>query len=130
MVDCAKVVSEVIIKEMQAEAFPEVLEYLKTKGHRKRDLPGILTRMNLYIDKRGILRVGSKMLRFQERKEYVPILLPQDHHVTKLIVWKAHRVRCHNGVRAVLSELQPQFWIIKGKATVKKILRQCVHCRM
>ena len=127
--DYSEATTALIIKEAQAETFPEALYYLKAEQDRKGKIPGIVARMNLYLDDKGMLRVGSKMMRFKEVREYFPILLPKDHHITKLIVWRAHLMRCHSGLWAVLADLKPLFWVIRARATVTKILKQCIHCR-
>ncbi len=58
-----------------------------------------------------------------------PILLPRNHHFTKLIVENVHRRVGHNGVRSTLTELRTRFWIIKGRQYVKKIIRKCFICK-
>ena len=35
----------------------------------------------------------------------------------------------HSGVKAILTELRSQFWILKGRNVVKTILRRCTVCR-
>ena len=58
-----------------------------------------------------------------------PILLPSDHHLTKLYVLNAHVRVLHDGVKATLTELRSRIWLVKGRSTVKKILRECVVCK-
>ena len=58
-----------------------------------------------------------------------PILLPRNHHFTKLIVENVHRRVGHNGVRSTLTELRTRFWIIKGRQYVKKVIGKCVVCK-
>ncbi|GBO42257.1 hypothetical protein AVEN_74606-1 [Araneus ventricosus] len=36
----------------------------------------------------------------------------------------------HLGVRITLSELQSEFWIIRGRQEFKKILRECLPCKV
>ena len=121
--------AEIIIKATQAEEFAEVMDYMHKKPSSLRKIPGLISRMNLFMDQQGIIRVGSKMLRFKKNAEYLPILLPAKHAVTKLIIEKAHKSRCHAGVYAVLAELRKQFYVPKPYATVKRVLNECVHCR-
>ena len=58
-----------------------------------------------------------------------PILLPSDHHLTKLYVLHAHAQVLHDGVKSTITELRSRFWLVKGRSTVKKILRECVLCK-
>ena len=50
-----------------------------------------------------------------------PVLLPRDHHLTTLIVEKAHQIILHNGVNTSLIK------ILKLKR--KMIIHKCTICR-
>ena len=58
-----------------------------------------------------------------------PIIIPRNHHLAKLIVRRAHERILHNGVRDTLTEVRSRYWIVKGRAFVRMIIRQCVTCR-
>jgi len=58
-----------------------------------------------------------------------PILLCKDHPLTALIVCKAHLRVMHDGVKETLTELRTQYWIVKGRSFVRKIIHQCTTCR-
>ena len=58
-----------------------------------------------------------------------PILLPQNHHLTKLIVRDAHERTLHSGLNSTLTHLRQRYWIPTGRQYVKKIIRHCVTCR-
>ena len=57
-----------------------------------------------------------------------PILLSKDHFLTTLFVRRAHERVMHSGVKATLTELRSQFWIVKGRNLVKRIIGQCPVC--
>ena len=57
-----------------------------------------------------------------------PILLPKDHHVTKLIIWDCHIRVMHSGTKATLTELRSRYWIISGRQTVRKLFYGCTVC--
>ena len=42
---------------------------------------------------------------------------------------KAHERVFHNGVKETLTEVRSRFWILKGRALVKKVVHQFVLCR-
>ena len=121
--------AEIIIRATQAEEFADVIDYMHKNCKKPRKIPGLVSRMNLFMDQQGIIRVGSKMLQFKGNAEYFPILLPARHTVTKLIIERAHESRCHAGVYAVLAELRQQFYVPKPYSTVKRVLNACVPCR-
>ena len=58
-----------------------------------------------------------------------PILLPRQHYLTTLVVRQAHSRVLHNGVKETLTEVRFKFWIVKGRAFVKKCIHQCVVCK-
>jgi hypothetical protein len=68
-----------------------------------------------------------------------PILLPSsvknsdgvwvDCEFTRKLVLKYHKRLGHHGVPDTLASLRSEFWILKGRRFVQKILRKCVICR-
>ncbi len=57
------------------------------------------------------------------------MILPPEHHVTRLIINKAHLDVYHNGARETLVQVRAKFWITRGRQIVKKQLRSCNVCR-
>ena len=86
--------------------------------------------LRVFFDSSGILRVGGRIdnapLPYDTKH---PMLLPREHHLTKLIVLKSHETVKHNGVKETLTELRSEFWISKGRQFVKSILSKCVTCK-
>ena len=84
----------------------------------------------MFSDSNRILCVGGGLehapLPYKAR---YPILLPREHHLTRLIVRKSHETVKHNGVKETLNELRSDFWINKGRQTVKSIVSKCVICK-
>ena len=58
-----------------------------------------------------------------------PMILPNDHHLLTILIRNFHEVNGHCGVEQVLTMSREQLWIVKARATIKKILRTCVHCQ-
>ena len=58
-----------------------------------------------------------------------PIILPSDHHVNRLIIEDQHRKGGHCGMANTWIQLRQTYWIVKGAATVRKVLGKCVFCR-
>ena len=63
------------------------------------------------------------------QSERNPIILPREHHLTELIVLRAHDKMYHNGTKETLTEIRSRFWIIKGRSLVKKLIHKCPICR-
>ncbi|XP_072152507.1 uncharacterized protein [Bemisia tabaci] len=55
-------------------------------------------------------------------------LLADDNHVTRLLIEAEHTIHGHAGIQATLYALRRRFWVLDGRNTIRKILRQCVHC--
>ena len=86
--------------------------------------------LGLYQDEQGLWRCGGRMshssLLPSARN---PILLSKEHYLTTLLISDAHKRVFHNGVRETLSELRSNYWVIRGRQIVRKILSSCVICR-
>ena len=78
----------------------------------------------------GIIRVGGRLKRASLPYDQVhPILLPGDHHVSKLIMEEIHGKVYHAGCERTLSESRREYWIMNGRRIVKKIIKSCLICR-
>jgi len=58
-----------------------------------------------------------------------PILLPNKHRFTELLIMEKHQLVHHNGVQEILPAIREHYWIIRGREAVKKLVRRCVLCR-
>ena len=78
----------------------------------------------------GVMRVGGRIPMAPTTADAKnPMILPKDHHITTILIRHVHEVNGHCGVEQVLSITREQFWIVNARATIKKILRRCVHCQ-
>ena len=96
--------SGVIIKAVQEESFPKELKTLKganencslnkrNKERAKKELTKTsqLYRLNPFIDKDGVLRVGGRLQYSSlDGSEKHPIVLPKGHHVSVLLIKHLH----------------------------------------
>ena len=58
-----------------------------------------------------------------------PILLPEHHHLTPLIIRDCHHRVLHGGVKQTLSELRSRFWLVRGRQQIRRALSKCVICK-
>ena len=89
------------------------------------------TSLRLFEDQDGLLRSrtrisGVESIQFKRRQ---PILLRKNSYFTELIILQAHQEVCHLGVESTLNHIRASYWLIRGRQTVKKLLRDCVTCR-
>lgn len=58
-----------------------------------------------------------------------PIILPDKHHVTRIIIREQHVCVGHMGIEATLANIRQKYWVIKGRQAVKAVLRDCMFCK-
>ena len=127
--DSDRAATNFLIRSEQILHFEEAYRFFTKEGSSDNKLPSIIGQLNLFMDTDNLLRVGSKMTSNNLSNKYFPILLPKNSALTKLIIMHAHVKLGHSGVYSVLNQLRKQFWIPHCFSTVKKVLKQCIHCR-
>ena len=88
-----------------------------------------LNKLNpIFVD--GILRVGGRLERatisFNAKH---PMILPQHHHVTDLIIQHYYRQEGHMEPMQVLTAIRQMFWILHGPTEVRRVINNCVDCQ-
>ena len=58
-----------------------------------------------------------------------PVLLPEKHHFSRLVIQEKHQLVHHNRVRDTLAATRQAYWILKGCKIVKNIIHQHVVWR-
>ena len=106
----------------------------RSKHGKQKQLKKISKTSNLtHLDpilNHGILKVGGRLERANIPEDAKhQWILPNNHHVTSLIIRYIHRICHHQGKNYVMSELRQKYWIVKGGVTVKSIIKQCTVCR-
>jgi len=81
--------------------------------------------------KNNLIRLGGR-LHFADllHTETHLILLDASHHVTHLLIRHTHVQLHHLGDRVVLSHLRHEFWILRARQNIKKVLRTCLPCKI
>ena len=118
-----------LVKLEQMEHLTDEVVYFNDPKSGIKCIPNLVKQLNVFMDKEGLLRVGSKTVKFKNTEKYFPVLLPKGSLLTKLIIEQAHTKLRHGGVYSTLNELRKKFWIPSCFSVVKKILKQCLHCR-
>ena len=122
---------KVLIRVLQTENFAREISYLSNINKNKdRKPPLLVSQFNLFIDKEGLLRTRTRINNASvsiESRE--PILLPSKSLFSELIIKKYHDLVFHNGTRDTLNAIRQKYWILRGRETVKKLVRRCVTCK-
>ena len=64
-----------------------------------------------------------------QKEMITPILLPLKEKFVELMIEEYHKRLLHLGVNHTLSQIRTKYWIVRGKAEVKNVLRKCRICR-
>ena len=55
--------------------------------------------------------------------------MPAKHTFVKLVIKQIHDRVKHSGINATLTALRERYWVLRGRETVKRVVRHCVVCR-
>lgn len=76
-----------------------------------------------------LLRVGGRIRKSDlPRDQRHPLILPEKHHLTEIIITALHREHLHVGQNGLLSIVRQQFWPVNAKRTINRVVRKCVRC--
>ncbi|XP_046145484.1 uncharacterized protein LOC123988783 [Osmia bicornis bicornis] len=116
-----------IIRVVQQKSFSRDIQRLKEgrEVHPKSELLCLTP----FLDVDGIIRVGGRLTHaaISYSRKY-PIVLPRNHHITKLIISKEHIRNWHAGMQATLNSVRNNYWPIDGKNSTRHIIRKCIRC--
>ena len=118
-----------IIKQIQSEVFKRDIENLKANTPVSKD--SSVLKLDPFLDKEGVMRVGGR-LKFSELTlgEKHPILIPNSHHIGKLLVSHHHELAKHQGRHITEGVIRSAgLWIIGLKRLVYSVISKCLLCR-
>lgn len=126
-VDELKLAMETLIKIVQKQVFSNDMDRL-SKGKQLKSNSKILS-LAPFLDDANLLRVGGRLINgpFGSDKKH-PILLPNNHRLTKLLFEHEHRRLLHAGPQTLLYSIRERYWPISGKNLAKLIVRNCTVC--
>ncbi|XP_052387105.1 uncharacterized protein LOC127933996 [Carassius gibelio] len=121
----------ITVGELQ-QAELAILNYVQAATFRSTEAkPSSLLKLKPFKDETDqLLRVGGRLMNAPipyEAKH--PVILPNNHHVTQLIIRHYHLRLGHAGPERVLTEIRQRFWILKGRAVITQTLKSCLQCR-
>lgn len=80
----------------------------------------------------GVLRVGGRLNNVAENVISVknPVILPKNHHVTRLVVRRCHQEVFHQGRHFTEGAVRAAgYWIVGAKRMISSEIKNCVRCR-
>lgn len=122
--------NKLILQREQRNKFRDVCDYLESNTKLVKDLPPIVSKLNVFLANDGLLRVKGKFDRWSTNPKFAfPILLDKNSDLTTMIIREAHETLAHSGCYAMLAHLRKIFWIQSPFSTVKRILKTCITCK-
>ena len=87
--------------------------------------------LNLIYDEQFLLPSKTRYTEFNklDTSRKLPLLLRSHSHFTTLVIRDVHEKVFHNGVNSILNFLRNKYWLIRGRQSVKSLLRQCATCK-
>ncbi|XP_051792767.1 uncharacterized protein LOC127530320 [Acanthochromis polyacanthus] len=119
----------IIIKDLQRLVYADEIKLLSNGTQ----LPpqSKLHRLDVFLDQDRILKVGGRLKNASlPTSQKHPVIIPKDHHVTRMIIAHYHEQVRHQGKGLTINEVRSNgFWILGISRTVAAYIRQCVTCR-
>lgn len=117
------------IKSVQTTAFVDELSFLNRKSSKSTP-PIRVAQFGLFLSENQRIRCKGRISNASlPTSSKSPILLPAKHTFVKLVIKQTHDRVKHSGINATLTALRERYWVLRGRATVKKVIRRCVVSR-
>ncbi|GFW25736.1 uncharacterized protein K02A2.6 [Trichonephila clavipes] len=121
---CAELKNEELLNA-QKIIFRLIQKECYSNEETRKSLKGLL----IFEDEEGILRLKSRLINEEESKDFIsPIILPSKHLAVRRFIAQEHLVNKHAGTLTLLTILCERFWIVKGKRTVRSVIKECLTC--
>ncbi|XP_055543781.1 uncharacterized protein LOC129729296 [Wyeomyia smithii] len=121
-------VENILYRKAQWESFPVEMESLISHGTVPASTK--LIKLNPFLDEFGVMRSRGRLeyATGLPQRLRTPIILPQKHHITKLIVRSVHERYLHRGDNTVIGVLQLDYWIMNVRAVLRNVKKCCQKC--
>ena len=81
------------------------------------------------IIKNNLIRIRGRLskshLTYESKHQ---ILLNKDHPLSRILFQYYHE-KVHHAGREILAESREKVWIVKGRGLLKKVIKDCLHCK-
>ncbi|KAK3734280.1 hypothetical protein QZH41_015132, partial [Actinostola sp. cb2023] len=113
---------------VQRKTYPDEVKYL-SEGKRVKASSEIV-RLKPVMKGDRVVRVGGRISMAPISEDAMnPMILPKEHHITTILIRHIHQRNGHCGVEQTLCILREQFWVVKARMAIKKVLGKCIPCR-
>ncbi|XP_058817345.1 uncharacterized protein LOC131680649 [Topomyia yanbarensis] len=135
--DEIKRAEEYHFRQAQKDAYPAGLFILKIEKEeqakiRKNPRNSSIYGLNAVLDHSGLIRMKGRAgaCPYLDAEAISPIILPWDHHITKLAVIDFHEKYHHQNQEAVINEVKQRFCIPRLRRLYGQIRSSCQRCKI
>ncbi|XP_055613505.1 uncharacterized protein LOC129759945 [Uranotaenia lowii] len=124
-----------LFRYAQREAYPDEIALLsaKTSHQKKSCIPknSPLYKLCTFLDENSVLRMQGRISSCQYAPPDAknPIILPRNHHITKLVVASFHHRYNHQNHETIINEIRQRYHVPKLRSAYKKIRSNCQTCK-
>lgn len=112
--------------------YAQKTEYNKELSNLKRGKPiekgSKLISLNVYLDKKNVIRCRGRAEYLNNHED--AIVLPENHHVTFLLVRHYHELFRHQSHETALNEIRSLYYIVRLRVLFRKVRRACQWCKI
>lgn len=118
-----------VISLIQKEVFADEIQCIKENRHLSKNSQ--IAALGPVVDANGMLRVGGRLRNLNlDEYEKNPLIIPNNHHATLLIVRHYHQLNKHQGRHFTEGAVRSAgLWIIGLKRIINSVIHKCVPCR-
>ncbi|XP_075158172.1 uncharacterized protein LOC142231449 [Haematobia irritans] len=118
-----------IYQSIQRENFSEEYAILQQCG--KIPKSSVLYKCSPFLDENLVIRLGGRidLAPIASENAKRPVILPRSNYCTQLIIKHFHTKYHHIHHETCLNELRQRFYIPRLRVELKKVRRECQHCK-
>lgn len=119
----------IIIKDLQSNTYAKDIKLLSKGAQLSSNSK--LYHLDAFLDREGLLRVGGRLCNAPLPSAVKhPVVIPKDHHITKMIISQCHANVKHQGKGLTINEIRSEgYWISGISRAVASHVHHCVICR-
>lgn len=119
-----------LLQQIQRECFAADVAHLKA-GKAVPTSSRLVTLAPELDDTTQLIRVGGRLRRstLLDQDAMHPIVLDPQHWITKLIIKDFDQKLLHPGSERVFAEVRRKYWVIRGRAAIRRHQRGCADCQ-
>ncbi|XP_062538001.1 uncharacterized protein LOC134206316 [Armigeres subalbatus] len=88
-----------------------------------------ISALHPFLDAEGTMRVGGRLQNSAQPYDMKhPIILPQKHRATELLVRDLHLRDLHAGSALLTATIRQHYWIVGCQTVVRKVVQGCTRC--